>query len=64
MATNSWLDVLSYCLSPNSTVYLQKESCNFMYSLLESKVHYDEAFCSVVVKRIVQPLTVSDGQIL
>lgn len=60
MATNSWMDVLGYCLAQNSTVYVVKESYNFMYSLLESKVHYDEAFCNVVVKRIMQPLMVSD----
>lgn len=59
MATNSWIDVLNYCLAPNSTVYVVKESCDFMYNLLESKVHYDEAFCNVVVKRIMQPLLVS-----
>lgn len=59
MATNSWIDVLGYCLAQNSTVYVVKESYNFIYSLLESKVHYDEAFCNVVVKRIMQPLMVS-----
>lgn len=58
MATNSWIDVLNYCLT-NSTVYVLKESSNFIYSLLEGRVHYDENFCNVVVKRIMQPLTVS-----
>lgn len=59
MATNSWTDVLNYCLAANTTVYVMKESYNFMYNLLESKVHFDEAFCNVVVKRILQPLKVS-----
>lgn len=37
-----------------------KESNNFMYKLLESRVHCDEEFCNVVVKRIMQPLAVGE----
>lgn len=58
-ATNAWIDVLNYTLVSNSTVYVLNESCNFMYKLLESKVHFDEIFCNMVVKRIMQPLMVS-----
>lgn len=58
-ATNTWIDVLNYALANNSTVYLLKESYCFIYKLLESKVDFDETFCNVVVKRIMQPLMVS-----
>lgn len=51
-STNSWVDVLSYCLEAN----VIKESYNFLYKLLENRVCYDEALCNNVVKRIIEPL--------
>lgn len=50
--------MLNYCLATNTNVDVLKESCNFMYSLLESRSHYDETFCNIIAKRIMQPLMV------
>lgn len=60
-ATNSWTDVLNYCLMSNPI----KESYNFIYKLLESRVLYDEKFCNTIVKKILQPLdTVGDNYLI
>lgn len=54
-ATESWGEVLSYCLA-NQTIYITREGYNFMSELLRKYAGVNEVFCDVVVGRIVANL--------
>lgn len=59
VSTNFWTDVLSYCMT-SPTLYIIRESYDFMYNLLVQAVAHDQIFCNTVVRKIMQPLVVRE----
>lgn len=56
---NIWTDVLVFCLT-NPTIYIIRDSSNFMYRLLEKAAEYDEQFLNNVIKKVMQPLMMDE----
>lgn len=59
VSTNLWTHVHSYCMT-NPTLYIIRNSYEFMYRLLEAAVLYNDIFCNCVIRKTMQPLMANE----
>ncbi|KAI4456511.1 brca1-associated atm activator 1 [Holotrichia oblita] len=55
ISTDNWRDGLNYSLE-GQTIYLIREAKQFIYNLLQQSIDYNNIFCDLVIKRIIQKL--------
>ncbi|KRT83220.1 HEAT domain-containing protein, partial [Oryctes borbonicus] len=55
ISTDNWRDGLNYSLE-GQTIYLVREAKQFIYNLLQQSINYNNIFCDLVIKRIIQKL--------